>query len=638
MEQAEKLSREVQEFTFPFRAFRREYWDSSLATIDANGVETMGGSACLFQWEIDYQEALSICHADFYNLQRPHLVCIAACVELVLHSLVDQSTTPDIVGCVTIPEKSEKVRIVTPNEDVVAFVGSLFNSWLVGLLRQDPRTDPMEEPKEVAPPGVEVPNGFVIRSVDLVRASDQITGSDHKGILRGILRGVGIPLASVFARTLLFFSRPLMVKGTGPDGVFAFLTCGQPAMGRGPTWPVLSLYTLWCTCAAKPVFNRVVGDDAMFASSEQGSRAFDERLSQHNGQINQLKDIESTIGGTLVERCGLLGTNRKIEWHDTISVSSLDGKSKVDRDEQLFAPSFMVGPSIPYAPGVEFICEKTFLAEFDELRRHGLDPFVPREFGGPGYPCCRKQLVKSLNSLRPQWARALRIAMSQGQKGIGILLSLQQPWKSNVSDTVLNIRERVLQEIRAEQENWGELSIWEDKASTGLTIEEFSREVELLLVGSHYFWNGYPKGERFLPTIDRVAAKHRELVREINWLVPKNRLLGPVRNVGEGLHKYLTELRLGFFRVPIRYRTSPKIGTTMGYWKGESNQPPTDQGSGLCLGSSQGTDLFAEVAAYTGRVDKPFSSGERNTGVLARGTYMGLERKFRKERKVRFAD
>jgi len=620
----------VQEFTFPYQAFRPEDWEHSLALVDENGIETMNGASCLFQWRQEYQEALSICHYDFYDLQRPHLLAIAACVVSLVDDLVDNPTNLDTVGCAVILEKSEKVRLVTPNEDTVAFVGSLFNSWLLGLLRQDPRVDPVEEPKQVHPM-VETPVGYVIRSVDLVRASDQITGADHRGILRGLLIGLGIPVDCVFGRTLLFFARPVRVEGIDPRGVkFSFLTEGQPAMGRGPTWPVLSLYTLWCVIAAKPSWSRVVGDDAMFASTDLGSKEFNKRLTVHNGQVNNLKDVESFTGGTLVERLGLLDTNRRVEWHDTCSVAVLDGRPKVERGETRSMPRFLAGPSIPYAKGIEYICENTFSSEFAEFRKFGLDPFLPREFGGPGFPCSPKRRLVALRTLRPQWVRALRVIMSQGDGGIGLLLRLQGPYRSSKTTSASNLQDAVLAKILAEQEEGEGWAHWEARSTVGLTLDEFTREVESLLVSGKACWDGYSEKQVYMPTIRHVAeAVHRE-VRLINWTVPKHRLCDTVRKIEIGLDKFLLDMRLGMFRMPIRYRTTPKIGTTMGYWKGESNLPPSDQGELPCLDPFRGEAGFVAGDAYTGRGESMFSSGERNTGLLPRGTNMGLKPTFHK--------
>jgi len=533
------------------------------------GPKTMNGGAALFVWRKQYSETLGYAQADFLNYQRGHLLAIAACVESVIQTLVDRPEHPDVVGCVTILEKSEKVRLVTPNKDVVAFVGSLFNSWLLGLLKQDPRTNPFEEPKELAPAGVTIPVGFVIRSVDLVRASDKISGQDHKGILRGILRGLGIPLSSSFGRTLLFYSRAVVVRGKYPDGeVFEFLTQGQPAMGRGPTWPVLSIYTLWCVIAAKAECSRVVGDDALFASSEQGSNSFDERLSIHGGEVNNLKDVTSEIGGTLVERLALLTPDRKIEWHNTISVAVLDGNPKVERAGEHMLPRWMTGPAIPWGPGVEYICEKTFPTEFAKFRRAGIDPFVPREFGGPGFPCSKERQSKALATLRPQWVRALRIAMSQGPEGVGILLKLQGPWKTKAAALVTGDSTRLellLSAIRDEQNAWGDLPDWNRMASTGLTLEEFARQAEAVLVNGRAMWDGFGQHKQVAVSVEGVAQGLRDVIREVNWLVPKRRLSDNVRKMHKGLEKFLTEVRLGHYRLPSRYRTTPPIGTTLGY-------------------------------------------------------------------------
>jgi len=618
------FSERIKGFTFPFTPYEEGDWHRNLVDAHGKDLEFGNGAQLLFPWRKEYFEACSITEHDYMLHQRPHLLAIAACVDQVLDGLVDQPDKLDRVGCVVILEKSEKVRIVTPNEDVVAFVGSCFNGWLLDLLKQDPRVDPFEEPKTVSPAGVAVPEGFVLRSVDLVRASDQISGYDHLGILKGVLSGLNIPHDSVFGRTLLFFARAVMVTGKFPNGeAFTFPTRGQPAMGRGPTWPALSIYTLWCTLAASPILNRVVGDDALFASSEQGSKAFNERLKLHGGEVNDLKDVESTCGGTLVERCCLLNQERKIEWHDAISVANLDGNPKVMPGGECL-PRWMAGPSIKYAPGVEYICEKTFCGEFAEFRRVGLDPFLPREFGGPGFPCSSKRLVKAIRSLRPQWVRALRVAISQGQAGLRVLLSLQTPWKMSRSSMAKSIEDRLLAEILDEQNNKEEMGekLWSGSTETGLTITEFSRRVEAQLVAAKAIWDGFGDATLVRPSISQVAQQIGIAVREANWLVPKSRLSDKVVNMHEGLMKYLMELRLGFFRMPQRYRTSPPLGTTMGYQHHTGAGPDfsKDPAEAWVRPAMQPVSLREPPMLGGGRI--------RQLGLLPIGTNMGMEPRF----------
>jgi len=305
----------------------------------------------------------------------------------------------------------------------------------------------------------------------------------------------------------------------------------------------------------------------MIVAAIGACQEFDNSLRSHGGEVNLGKDLLSEAGGTLVERLAILDSDRIVTWHDTISVSVLDGEPKVQPGESRRVPRFMGGTSIPYAKGVEYICEVTFRDEFYEFRRVGLDPFLPREFGGPGFPCAPDRQIKAIKALRPQWVRALRVAMSQGSAGIGILLRLQAPWKSSASDGGKVIRETILQRIREEQEDWGDMLAWTDAAKTGLTIDEFEKEITALLEGALGVWLGFGENKCIPTSIGRVNEQLREEITIINRMVPSGRLCDPVRDLWEGLMKYLTNIRLGWFRLPQRYRTSPKMGTTMGYWR-----------------------------------------------------------------------
>jgi len=372
--------------------------------------------------------------------------------------------------------------------------------------------------------------------------------------------------------------------------------------------------------AAKAECSRVVGDDALFASSELGSNSFDERLTVHGGEVNILKDISSPIGGTLVERLALLTPERKVQWHETISVAVLDGNPKVGRAGESMLPRWMSGPAIPWGPGVEYICEKTFPSEFAKFRRAGIDPFLPREFGGPGFPCSKERQSEALATLRPQWVRALRIAMSQGPEGVGILLKLQGPWKTKAAALVTGDSTRLellLRAIRDEQNAWGNLPDWDRQATTGLTLEEFARQAEAVLVNGRAMWDGFGEYRTRAVSVEAVAKDLRDVIREVNWLVPRNRLSDNVRKMQKGLERFLTEVRLGQFRLPSRYRTTPPIGTTLGY------QADADRVSSNVNGALWGLDSF--------RLESDVAVGLPQAGrggFLPTGTNLGKEPRY----------
>jgi len=102
-------------------------------------------------------------------------------------------------------------------------------------------------------------------------------------------------------------------------------------------------------------------------------------------------------------------------------------------------------------------------------------------------------------------------------------------------------------------------------ASTGLTLEEFARQAEAVLVNGRAMWDGFGQHKQVAVSVEGVAQGLRDVIREVNWLVPKRRLSDNVRKMHKGLEKFLTEVRLGHYRLPSRYRTTPPIGTTLGY-------------------------------------------------------------------------
>lgn len=448
------------------------------------------------------------------------------------------------------------MRVVTPLEASVAFCGQYLNAWLLSMLREDPRVDPFEEPKG---PCFGVGPEELIRSADLTRASDLIPGPVALAILRGVARGSGMRGTSV-EKALCLFGAPFAVHERAGE---VWLTNGAPLMGAGPTWPVLSLYNLWLGVQAWGDRVRIVGDDLLGVGPKASSQEYDRLLGATGGSVSEAKDTLSHHAGCLVERLCVVESSSLV-WYDTVSVGSLTGTSRVEKEAEGL-PSFARGPGMKWVPGVDFILEKSFAEEFAQLRRAGLDPLIPREFGGPGFPGSEADVARSLSALRPHWARALRVCMSQGAGGLALLLSLQEPWRMASAGSHPEARSMVAEALsRREQEFGGR-----DEGSGGRprgTLEDLRRLIDSRVAPAFGLATGFEVTRQWSRSLTSVANDLRIRLGEINRLVPANRLSTKSRNLKKGLGKFLLKLRSESLVLPADFRASPGIGAArVGY-------------------------------------------------------------------------
>lgn len=509
--------------------------------------DTVPASECLFLWEKDYADTISLT-LDTWELQREHLFALAACLWQVKKNGVLGGTRPPKARRVVVRERGAKTRVVTPIESCVAFLGVYLNAWLLGMLTSDPRVDPFEEPKG---PEWVVPPGASIRSTDLQRASDLIPGWVAEAIARGLVRGQGLRHSSV-EQALLLFCRPFSVEGEGDP----WLTNGCPLMGAGPTWPLLCIYNLWLgTRAFGNEFVRVVGDDLLGLGNQGQSIVYNRLLGQTGGSVSVAKDTFSPYAGCLVERLCVVESGR-LKWYDTISVGSLAGVGRVDRGGEDL-PRWARGPGLKWAPGVDYLMETTFAQEFATLRRFGLNPYIPREFGGPGFPCSPQVLISTLKSLRPHWARALRCVMAQGVRGYTLLSRLQRPWQSRSQRAPMEAT--AWAEEMLSQYGEGRELIGASQAPK-VTSREFMRMVEGGFAAAFGLAQGFEQGRSWDLHLASVIDDLRRQLVDLNQLVPKRRLTDKPRNLEKGLRDFLERSRTVAFVLPAELRVSYGFG------------------------------------------------------------------------------
>jgi hypothetical protein len=531
-------------------------WARPFRLVDPTRIRTaeLGGevsgvqvSNTLFLWEKEYSETLSF-SLDTWELEREFLLALAACLWEAREYL-SGAKVPE-VRRVVIRERGGKTRVVTPLPSVLSFLGTFLNAWLLGLLAKDPRCDPFESPISPAWP---VKEGEFIRSADLSRATDLIPGPLMERLARGVARGQGISGTSL-EQALVLFTRPMRVLEAGGG----FLTNGCPLMGAGPSWPLLNLFNLWL---ARSSFSsdrvRSVGDDLLAVGSFMESEKYNARLRHTGGSISTAKDTLSTAAGCLVERLCVV-ENQELTWYDSTSVGSLMGTSRVLRasDE---VPAFAKGPGLSRAPGVAWLTRKVYEEEFRLLRACGIDPYLPREFGGGGFPASRSELRQAFRALRPHWVRALRVCMSQGPAGAVLLLQLQRPWSGRGEQGFPDLDSWVLECCKAWRvEAWRESSEIVD--TPRYSLEEFQRLIEARLVPAFQLTFGFQESKAWWISPRSVRKGLDKALLRLNSTVPYPKLTDRARNIEKGLAGFLSKIKRDYFIVPVEFRVSPGFG------------------------------------------------------------------------------
>lgn len=512
-------------------------------------VDRVKAADCLFLWEKRYAEDFGFT-LDTWEVQREHLVCLAACLQEMRINGWLSGAQPLEARRVVVRERGGKARVVTPLPAAASFVGTYLNHWLLGLCAMDPRSDPYSNQTPV----LRVMDYEYVRSADLTRATDLIPGPLAGAIARGICRGLGLVGSSV-EQALLAFCRPVWVR---PKDEEPYLTNGAPLMGAGPTWPLLNVYNLWlATSSYRSDRLRTVGDDLLAVGSVTASELYNARLTAVGGGVSVSKDTLSLYAGCLVERLCVVERGALV-WYDTVSVGSLSSHSRVlTKGDEI--PGWARGPSITSAPGVDYIVSKVFADDFRRLRAYGLDPYLPREFGGAGFPGSAAQVRHAVESLKPYWARALRVVMSQGQRSVALLLRLQAPWQSTFLVSHQDLDDWVCETISA----------WEVEArrrrdsvqpEDALTLEAFEREVVARLRSGFDLSRGFEQERSRTLSLRSVVRDLDRVLLAVNAVVPGHRLADLPRNLTDGLMAFLERIRGDYFVVPPEFRVSPGFG------------------------------------------------------------------------------
>jgi len=209
------------------------------------------------------------------------------------------------------------------------------------------------------------------------------------------------------------------------------------------------------------------------------------------------------------------------------------------------------------APGVPYLAAKVYSNEFSQLRAVGLNPLVPREFGGPGFPGDDLSIRHAIATLRPHWGRALRVCMAQGQASAVLLGQLQSPWSSRFGLRQPDLEDWVLQSILASH---AEFVGPRGQAADGVSLEAFQRDVMARFENGFHMCRGWPPAKLVVLTPVLVRRRLDRVLAEINQRVPYPRLTDRPRALGEGLQSFLQQLRGPYYMVPPEFRVCPGIG------------------------------------------------------------------------------
>jgi hypothetical protein len=328
-------------------------------------------------------------------------------------------------------------------------------------------------------------------------------------------------------------------------------------MGVGTSWPLLSLYNMWlydgawsqagkARIATRFRRSRVktVGDDLMGLCPTVVSEAYTRRLVSTGGCPSFGKDVSSKRRGMLAEELmepGLvvLRPPRRVVMEPTL-IPSVSVKLLCPEAGDVGKPPFARGPDLEPITKVlgttgERIISHRYRTVLSKLRKFGVPPFLPREFGGAGFPSV-KLANDAVHSLRPKWARALRCIMSQPIEGSLRASRLVGAWRDShgyalpswESDFWIAASREALESFPGMTQ-----SEKEGKANPPRLLESQERLLQAVIAVKRMV-RAPPKVRRVNLSLPGVSRKLSEAIDKLNRLVPYPRLTDPPRELRKG--------------------------------------------------------------------------------------------------------
>jgi hypothetical protein len=513
----------------------------------------------LFPYSEDYALLQPPVGPQEFDFLREHLLThAAACVEVYRH--MENEELP-LAGRAIIQERGGKVRTVTPLEACTAYVAQVLNRQLLHLLNQDPRlrTD-TECPLADSVDRLWRSEGEIIRSADLARASDLVPFWVSQALGDGI--SSQSPTWSPFwVKALRYCAGPVHIQ----DGDEVFTTESAILMGCGVTWPLLSLYNLWLwdgawreAAMAERVGNsppelasralrkrvRLVGDDVGGPGPPVVSSFYTKRLKRTGGEPSSGKDFRSRRYGVLVEKLYAYDEDGQPRILPTVSVRKMQPASRVQGSGNREVPAWAMGPQLVVV-WEELGKPEWFLkyvrvrysSALAQLRRHEIEPYLPRTLGGGGFPATEATIRTCVGSLRPQWARALRCAMSFPKLGTLHLSRVAGIWTPGTSAS-LTSRERDWW-LQVMAHNIVETDRAEDDDGVENPLASDALQQLLCAVGAAQDrLCPRPLASDAVSSVRELASGLGEIRESLNGLVPYPRLTDSVNDLGTGILRY----------------------------------------------------------------------------------------------------
>jgi hypothetical protein len=539
-----------------------------------NGRFTYSADSCFFGWSKDYAEVHGFT-LDLWEVQRENLFHLLACLWSEYPSLLaqweskDYSTPP--TGDLThhqerypkarrsvVCEKSFKTRTVTPLAWATGGLSRFFNSLLLKVIGTDSRLKPETDPTDNCQWAWR--DDEFMRSSDLTEATDLIPMELIQAMISGLVEGFNLP--PVTEMILRRLSGPFLIKERGSSENEWFITTCGILMGCGTSWPLLSLYNLGCwahgvASSGLSKYRRrlalskvkIVGDDLAGLGPKCVSDGYTRAILLTGGSISEGKDVLSPVAGNLAE-CLMVKVPRLV-YKDassgvlalpTLSVSSLQARPRAKRD--VTQPKMFHGPALSDGPFIRqalFRCHHTvYTGTWTGLRRVGLNPFVPRLFGGPGFPAPHSVVLDALTTLRPQWVRALRCIIAQPRDvSLVWFRKLMSVWTSK-GTTCDKVSEELFADVflpmfkesgMVEREK----EFPSDPNHDWVNYSDWSEQVVASLRGGVQLGLPYDQRDVKYPRLGDVQKRLNRIIESANGLVPYPRLTDHSRNIRKGV-------------------------------------------------------------------------------------------------------
>jgi len=514
----------------------------------------------LFEYRVDYFYLHDIGPQE-WELVREHLYAYAA-IGLELKEMMDGGRIPEIRQ-VVIMERGEKTRMVTPVTSCVVYFSIFLNSLLLGFLRGDPRmglreTAPMQSFIN-SMEGSRWGDGYVLRSVDMTRATDLMPFGVVSPIVEGILEKVG--WTPFLKNALRFCTGPMQMYVDFPPyapGHSVTTTCGI-LMGLGTSWPILSLFNLglmenaWTKTGERRFVSKrergrvgTVGDDLEGYLPKTVSNQYTANLEMTGGAPSAGKDMESFSCGVLVEELVVITkspTGRvAARLLRTGSVRPLlEGVTPEKGSPPL--PIWAMGPTMcraikeyrDPAAVIDWLLDY-YYETYRMLAQRGVSPFLPREVGGANMPCHPKDVTHGIRTLRPKWVRAIRCAMSQ-DKTTTLLHHLSSAWSTGAVNC-LSQGERQFWITAAAEAVQALGPMYVKDGELGSTPDQCAERALAMVANAKRLATSVDVVEPSV-SVSRVGQRLNRGIEFLNTLVPWPRLKGKAGDLGAGVRSFI---------------------------------------------------------------------------------------------------